>query len=565
MRYVILSWLVSAAIAATAFGADEPAVSAAIAALRAPDQTARIEAIDRLGRSGVDSDEVVLALADLTEDSSALIRAHAVFALSKLGEGARAAIPKIVKLRNDSDVRVRRAAVRAIKEIRPGPEVSVSVLLQMMADPDASVRLRATDAIADMGQAALPQLIAALDRDEIREEVVLALGQMGPETKGAVDGLVHVLADSQNRAEVRREAIMALGEMGKAASLAVSKIAVALDEGPLRSAAVYALGNLGTVAAEAEPKLKALLSSDDAFLQTIAAWAVIRVAPSNHQQVMSAAEVLAHSLKSDQRRVKEAAARALADLNVEPEVTASVLETALKDADEATVAVALDSLEKLGEAGVPKLTEALRYPSSRVGAIRVLRQLGPASLPALDALVDLLNVEDQDVRREAMFALADMGPAAKNAVPALIGVLEHSDGRIRYAAVYALGRIGPNAIAGKPALVPLLGSEDSFLALSAAWALARIDPKCERSSPRSVPMFVAGLSDKDPRVRMESAASLRCLGPLALPAVDELEQSLNDKSVFVRDMAAEALKAIRGSAVPETTSRPATATPPPRS
>ncbi len=563
MRCVNLSWIIlSVGFFLDAVNAQEPSISAAIAALRSPQESVRIEAIDTLGRIRADTDEAIEALAELTKDNSALTRAHAAFALSRIGEKARPAIPRIVSLANDPDVRVRRAGVLAIKHIRPGPEVSVPLLLTMMADSDSAVRLRATDAMADLGQAAVPQLILQLEHEDVRLPVVLALNQIGPAAQEAIPALVGLVKDAKAPAEIRREAIMAIGEMGEAAAGAVSLLALALDEDSLRSAAVYSLGNLGPVAQGAKPNLRSLLEGDDPFVRTISAWALIRIAPGDPGLIREASLVLANSLKSDNERVREAAAHSLAKLDLDSEIMASVMETALKDADEATVTAAVDTLARLGEAGVPKLVEALRYESSRAKAIRILRKMGPQALPALDALVDLLKVDDREVQREVMFALGDMEAAAKDAVPALMEVLKRSDNRLRYAAVYALGRIGPEAIAGKPLVVQLLGSEDDFLAISAAWALARIDPKCELTSPQSVPLFVAGLTDPNARVRMESAASLRCLGPLAQPAVDKLKQALNDENAFVRDMAAEALKAIRGELTPETSAAPPSTTPP---
>lgn len=547
MRCVILTgiYLLGLALAdlVNAQGTD---LSATVASLRSPQESVRIEAIDTLGRLRVNDGEVILALAALLEDNSALVRAHAVYALSEIGEPARAAIPKIAKLAGDPDATVRRGVVRAARRIRPGPEVSVPLLLKMMGDADQAVRVRAVDALTDLGEAAVPQLVLALENDDIRYWVILALGQIAPDSNEVVSALVNVAADERARPEVRREAILALGEMGTVAAPAVAALTAALGDAQLSGAAAYALGGLGPIAKPAEAELEALSAGEDAFLRTVSAWALARIAPEDTEQVQKSVRLLTQGLKSPDERVRQAAARAIADLKSSAEVIMPALDEAMADADETALAASMDVLATLGEAAVPRLVAALKHESTRPRAIRILRQLGPAALPAVSALVDLLKVEDFDTRREALFALADLGPAAKDAVPALIDVLQTADTRTRYAAVYALGRIGPEAIAAKPALTGYLGSDDEFLALSVAWALAHIDPQCELTSPKTVPILIAGLRGPDPRTRLEAAASLRCLGPLARPATDELQQSLKDESPFVRDMAAEALKAIRG-------------------
>ncbi len=74
--------------------------------------------------------------------------------------------------------------------------------------------------------------------------------------------------------------------------------------------------------------------------------------------------------------------------------------------------------------------------------------------------------------------------------------------------------------------------------------LARIDPASAEIARQSVPLLVKGLTDSEPRVRVEAAASLEHLGRLAKEAVPSLKQAMYDKDEAVRIAAEKALKAV---------------------
>ena len=96
----------------------------------------------------------------------------------------------------------------------------------------------------------------------------------------------------------------------------------------------------------------------------------------------------------------------------------------------------------------------------------------------------------------------------------------------------------------KEALVKQLGGDDKFAATLSAWALAHIDPKCRETAAKTVPLLAAALEKPNPEARTEAAAALKCLGPLAKPAVPALKKALGDSDAAVRRTAAEALKAV---------------------
>jgi HEAT repeat protein len=148
-------------------------------------------------------------------------------------------------------------------------------------------------------------------------------------------------------------------------------------------------------------------------------------------------------------------------------------------------------------------------------------------------------------RRQALLALGSIGPAARAAVPVATESLGDSDAMVRYSACYALGKMGVTALEAKPALQRELDHRDPHLSLAAAWALARIDPDCSHTPPKALPMLIKALDDPDPMVRLEAAASMRCLGPTAKPAAAALRKmAKEDPSELIREMAKEAAEAV---------------------
>ncbi len=96
-----------------------------------------------------------------------------------------------------------------------------------------TVRETAADALARIGEAAIPDLVAALgDRDEdVRAEAARALAKMGPAAKAAVPALIVALGDRHEA--VRRNAARALGQIGPAAEPAIPALIRAMKAPPV--------------------------------------------------------------------------------------------------------------------------------------------------------------------------------------------------------------------------------------------------------------------------------------------------------------------------------------------
>ena len=152
----------------------------------------------------------------------------------------------------------------------------------------------------------------------------------------------------------------------------------------------------------------------------------------------------------------------------------------------------------------------------------------------IDALVQkiLLPLEHPD-HVPAIEALADIGAPA---VPAVLELLDHENDRVRVSAIFVFHQMGPPAAGAVPVLNELLLDTDEPFRCNIAGALGQI------RDPRSIPALIQILSDVDPVVRECSAITLGHIGEAANAAVPALiEMMLNDPNDRVRSRAAIAL------------------------
>jgi len=545
MRNKLLFGGLCALLFAAAARAAEPTVADLIAALTSGQEAARVKAIDQLGHQGAKAAEAVPALTKLLKDKSALVRAHAADALGKIGPAAKPAAPALAAAVADPDPGVRRQALEALAQIRPGPKIGFPLFIKVMEDADDTVRNRALHALADAGKEAVPFLREALKNEKTAYWACLVVNQIGPEAKDAVPEVTQVLADK--RPEVRREAILALAEIGEAAAPAVPQIVKTLDDEFDRLPATFALGRIGKANADAEATIRKNVESTDPMLSTVSIWALARLHPEDKKLVREATERLCEGLKSKEERVRAACARGLADLKPGPDIMLPLMEKALEGADENVVREALGALAGFASpAVVPKLIDALKYEGTRPYVIYILGEQGAAAKPAVEALIKLLDDKNPAVQHEVPMALGKIGPDAKAAVPALAKALQEREGTVCYGIVFALGRIGRDAKEAAPALMKTLESKDESLSMLSAWALAQMHPLNDKLAAKVVAVLVRALAEPSPKFRHGAAEALKQLGPQAKAAIPALKKALKDEDLSVREMSAQALKAIGG-------------------
>ncbi len=160
------------------------------------------------------------------------------------------------------------------------------------------MRINAAYALGRLGldaKESIPALIKALKHSDpvLRGAAAHALSRFGPGAGSAIRDLMHALA-ADSDAGVRQNVVLALGAIGPAAAPAVHYLKNALNEGgiELRRRAAWALGNIGPSARAAIPSLKEARIHDDPQLRRGAYLALVRVIPPGKQFIDILVEVI---------------------------------------------------------------------------------------------------------------------------------------------------------------------------------------------------------------------------------------------------------------------------------
>ena len=519
------------------------AIPALIKALDHADDELRWRAARALGAISVTHDAAPALTARLS-DPHPLVRAHAAYALGKIGKSDEAIVAALAAAIGDEDAAVRRAAAGALRALPADPDVVRPIMVKMLENAEPRAIVHAVEALAEGGKERVPVLIEALKHPEARYWVCLILSEIGPDAETAVPALIEVLADELP--EVRMEASLALGKIGPAAASAVPALKKALDDPQQggRYTAVYALGSIGS--ADADSELEALVEQDDAFLQMLAVWALARIHPDDTARTATAVPLIVAALTHDDVRLRSAAARALSELKAPPEIVGPALIAALKDAEPVVLANASDALASLGAAALPALVNGLGDEELRVVAVMALGRMGAGAKSSVPVLVELLNDDDPKFRVEVQFALGAIGADSATATPALIAALADSDVEVCRSACFALGQIGPAAAGATEALNEMFESEGGAFRLVSIWALRKIHPDDQTIIEKAVPLLTAGLSHERELVRRECAVALGDIGSQAESALDALQRASELDTPPVREAAQQAIAKIKG-------------------
>ena len=229
-------------------------------------------------------------------------------------------------------------------------------------------------------------------------------GHSSTPTNGNLGDRITALGD--DAAAVRATAADELGMLGESAAEAIPQLIQALRDNyePVRLNAAYTLGTIGEPAV---PQLIEVLGDENGPTRRMAAYALAAVgAPA----VASLSEALEHT----EEAVRIEASYALAQIGDSAETAIPTLIEHAKD----------------------ESVEVRRYLAEAFGSI------GPAAAPAVPALIDMLdNDDDKQVRFESALALAQIGPASSDAVPVLEKALRDPDRYVRDNTIHALKRI----------------------------------------------------------------------------------------------------------------------------
>ena len=526
-------------------------VDTLVKALKSSDAAARDTAAKELGDMGAAAAPAVEPLRACLKDPDASVRAHSAWALGQIGKASMPAIEELAANLTDPNLHVRRAAIRALRQIKPGQDKVVPLMLKTLGDKEPAVVLMALHTLAEGGAAAVPAMIEALKDDRTDYWACIVLSEIGPAAKDAVPQLIKTLSDDEQ--EVRMEGAMTLAAIGEASAPAIPKLIELLNdkETGVRLAAIYALGSLGPKADAATTALEPGLQSKDAFVATISTWALARIKSGDQAYLTKLKKdmlpTLFEGVKDKNRKLRVAAVRAIHELKPGSEVIVPAFARLVNNNDPVTVTNALEAIATLGDKAVPGLIDGLKVKGVRGQIAEILGRIGEPASPAVPALIEAMEDDRPEVRREILFALGSIGPQAKAAVGVARKALADPDQTVRYSAVFTLGRIGSAAAEALPELEKdVCDASDPYFGNVCAWALVRIDAKNEKRVKEAIPVLIKGLENEKSFVRIEAANTLAMIGPPAKDALPALKKVAADPDLNVAKAAVDAIAAISG-------------------
>ena len=226
------------------------------------------------------------------------------------------------------------------------------------------------------------------------------------------------------------------------------------EDASVRLAAIVAAGRLAPPSPRVAERLVAFFAAAEEPLRRHARLAVGQLGPV-------AVDPLRSLLANDSVRVRWAAIAALGDLGADAARAAGDLAPiALHDASASVRRQARFSLARLGRPGIEASIELMRKTGTTTDRAEIATALSLAGDAVVAPMATLLQDEDEDLAARAAGVLVDLGPRSLPALDALLGALKRA-GPVRFNAAEALLRIGPPAI---ERLEPLLHSDDEGLA-----------------------------------------------------------------------------------------------------
>ncbi len=386
--------------------------------------------------------------------------------------------------------------------------------------------------ISDLGQQAIPSLIAALGHVDpvIRKVAAFALGEMKSpfgssldptsavphleyvlsvdadpnvrtqaaealwyltESKAAVHAFISGLSDED--VDIRRWAAVMLGLPGAQIKEAITPLICALEDSDLlvRRISAEVLGIFGPDAAEALPKLESLLGEDE-WTRMVGTEAILTIRP--------------------------------------------------------------DWTDELG----PILIEATASRSSRIRylAVEALAKLPSAGRMAIPELIAALEDQNEAVRMAALGAIPIFGMAASPAVPALLSILkgEGRDGgdlQVRGRAADALAEIGEEATETAYFLMESLGEPgDHPLAISFRLRVARALWRIQEEPSYLLEIGLRTIRNPSWWLRRMATIFLGDLGVAGKAAIPHLRRLVQDDHPGVKEVAEKALQKIEAEPDP---------------
>jgi len=219
----------------------------------------------------------------------------------------------------------------------------------LLSDPVPTVGTGGGAALIRLEGSAVNTLREKLSDPALRGTILEILAAIGPAAKPAVDDMIKLLADADPT--IRGDAAAAIAAIGPDAATAVPHLTKMLaDDGPqmAKYPAAYALGRMGPEAKPALEQLRALATSSDEVLATVALWSALKIDPKDRSLIDLAIPALRKAVRADREIVRLEAAVALGDIGPEAASAIPILElVSEEDSSKPVRAAAADALAKI--------------------------------------------------------------------------------------------------------------------------------------------------------------------------------------------------------------------------
>jgi HEAT repeat protein len=377
------------------------------------------------------------------------------------------------------------------------------------------------------------------------------LCDLGPKAAEAVQALIVALDDEDEA--VRRKAAEALGAIGVSAIPPLLKVVESKDRSvESRSWAIWSLGTISVKDKRVEQALIAALRDQNADIRRDAASSL------GDLKVYRAVPYLIKVLEHDEDDfVRLSAIATILVFGPEAKDAAPALVRVLKSPGGGSYAPvvageAAKALVFLGRDGLLALAGIIKDRSAAINA-RVLAMWAltgatggkAAETPGgpeicVPILLAVLIEHDGELRPQAVDTLGYFGAKAKAAIPALIKVVDRGSPDERIGAAHSLLRIDPENWNFMPVLLAGLQDKNKKVRDYATIVVGELGPK----GKAAVPMLRKNLNTEDVKLCIASVNALGDIGPTAQSAVPALRELLRSENRAVRDAAAQALKRI---------------------
>jgi len=527
-------------------------------------------------------DNIARHLAQGLKDASAEVRLAAIQTL--VDRRAKHFMGVVLLMLHDPNANVRSAAMRAIatlSQLDGESGLDTKALISMLADPDPQVRnnaaqLLATSSNADLSVQQLAQIRNCLtDRNP---QVIITVCEVltNVDDKQAVPALLELLSDSGQQTEVRRQAALTLGRIGEATSPLLDALADAIgdDTQAVRLAALCALVELdhpdGKITRGPRPLDKVIAALKGQCIPHTMQKNLANTESENGLQVAFQSKLIQPG--NDNATHNNVSDHSVTNNNAEQNLPAG--------ADSTLAAIALDNVETTLLLNQVEHKQELANPDASASPATLKEQ---GSLQEYEKLVEqnntagewlaadklretTLNIAD-DVRYLAARMLASRDDAV--VVNALVEALNDQDSELRREAADALARIAertpclPELVNSFGSLMTQLQSGNHEMRLACTRALGVLGNR------QAIDVLLDGLKDEEPAVRIESISALYKLTsniqasadhmvvtPIAAETVlQQIKNTLDDPAAGVRTTAAHTLGRMLNESSPSPSDR----------